>query len=109
MPLAIGWDEAVERALVEEEVVLFEKAARVELFACVGLGLTVTVVRVVLEEWTVEVEVARAGATLMVALLFLDAVAVESFTPVAWATPAAVVLFEKSATVALAREVLEEF
>jgi hypothetical protein len=109
MPLAIGWDEAVERALVEEEVVVFEKAARVELFACVGLGLTVTVVMVMLENWTVDVEVAWAGATLMVALLFLDGVAVESFTPVAWATPAAVVLFEKSATVALAREVLEEF
>jgi hypothetical protein len=109
MPLAIGWDEAVERALVEEEVVLFEEAARVAFLACVGLGLTVTVVMVVLENWTVDVEVAWAGAALMVALLlFLDAVAVESFTLVAWATPAAVVLFEKSATVALAREVLEE-
>jgi hypothetical protein len=50
MPLAIGWDEAVERALVEEEVVLFEEAARVAFLACVGWGLTVTVVRVVLEK-----------------------------------------------------------
>jgi Mg2+/citrate symporter len=119
MPLAIGWeefDEAVERGLLREveEVVLFEEAARVALFACVGLGLTVTVVMVVLEKWIVEV--ARAGAALMVALLFFDDVeagavfsaAVERLTPVAWATPADVVLFEKSATVALAREVLAE-
>jgi hypothetical protein len=114
MPLATG---LVEWGLLEEEVVLFEAAAaRVALFACVGLGLTVTVVRVVLEKWTVEV--ARAGAALMVALLlFLDngeAVAVfrsavERFAPVDWATPADFVLFENSATVALAREVLEEF
>jgi hypothetical protein len=105
MPFATG---LVERGLLEEEVELFEAAARVALFACVGLGLTVTVVMVVLEKWTVEV--ARAGAALVVALLFLrDAEAVERFTPVARATPATVVLFEKSATLALAREVLEEF
>jgi hypothetical protein len=116
MPLATG---LVEWGLLEEKVVLFEAAAaRVALFACVGLGLTVTVVKVVLEKWTVEV--ARAGAALMVVLLlllFLDngeavavfRTAVERFAPVAWATPADFVLFENSATVALAREVLEEF
>lgn len=93
-----------ERRVVEEEVVfalvkgLPDEAGRVELL--VGFGLTVTVTRVVFEKWTVEVE--RATAALRVPLVLGAAVieAVLSDTPVALATPAAVVvLFEKSATV----------
>jgi len=104
MPLATGTEEPVERGVVEEEVALLrglpDAAGRVEL--PVGLGLTVTVTKVVFEKWTVEVE--WAAAALKVALLLGAAVmeAVLSGAPVAWATPAAVVLFEKSATVARA-------
>lgn len=113
--LATGPDEPVERDAVEDEVAfpeaLFVVPGTVEL--PVGLGLTVTVVMVVFERCTVEV--ARAAASVM-AVLFFEPVeagavpsgAVERLTPVACATPATVVLFEKSATVALACEVLEE-
>jgi len=99
-------EEPVERGVVEDVVVfalvkgLPDEAGRVELL--VGLGLTVTVTRVVFEKWKVEVE--RAAAAVTVPLLLGAAVieAVLSDTPVAFATPAAVVLFEKSATVARA-------
>lgn len=114
VPSATEPEEPVERGVVDDEVALVEAslvaAARVELL--VGLGLTVTVVIVVFEKYTVEV--ARAAASVMVALFF-DAVeagavpsgAVERVAPVACATPDTVVLFENSATVALACEVLE--
>lgn len=103
--LGAGLDEPVERGRVEDEVplleALFDAPERVEF--PVGLGLTVTVVIVVLEKYTVEVE--RAPAPMTVPLAFGDAVIdavlsapVERLTPVAWATPAARVLFEKSAT-----------
>ena len=104
MALGTGPEEPVERGVVEDEVALArgmpDAAGRVEF--PVGLGLTVTVTRVVFEKWTVEVE--RAAAALTVPLFFGAAVieAVLSGTPVACATPAVVVLFVKSATVARA-------
>lgn len=104
MALGTGPEEPVERGVVEDDVALVrgipDAAGRVEF--PVGLGLMVTVTRVVLEKWTVEVE--RAAAALTVPL-FLGAAVIEavlSGTPVAWATPAVVVLFVKSATVARA-------
>jgi hypothetical protein len=104
MPLATGPEEPVERGVVEDEVVLVrglpEAAGRVEF--PVGLGLTVTVTRVVFEKWTVEVE--WAAAALRVPLVLGAAVieAVLRGAPVACATPAVVVLFVNSATVARA-------
>jgi hypothetical protein len=102
--LGTGPEEPVERGVVEDEVALVrgmpDAAGRVEF--PVGLGLTVTVTRVVFEKWTVEVE--RAAAALTVPL-FLGAAVIEAVlngTPVAWATPAVVVLFVKRATVARA-------
>lgn len=108
MPLATGPEEPVERGVVGDEVVLVrgmpEAAGKVELL--VGLGLTVTVTKVEFEKWTVEV--VWAAAALRVALLLGAAVIeavfrgtpVERIPPVDCATPAAVVLFVKSATVA---------
>jgi len=109
--LATGRDEAeepVERGPEEDEVALvralFGAPERVEL--PVGLGLTVTVTMVVFEKCTVDVE--RAAAAPTVPFLFEAAVieavlsdTLERLTPVACATPAVVVMFEKRGTVAL--------
>lgn len=60
--LGTGPEEPVERGVVEDEVPLVrgvpDAAGRVEF--PVGLGLTVTVTKVVFEKWTVEVERAAA-------------------------------------------------
>lgn len=105
--LATGAEEPVERGVVEDEVALaealFVAPGTVEL--PVGLALTVTVVMVVFEKYTVEVARAAASVTVTVVLPFEPVEA--GATPVACATPAIVVPFEKSATVALAWEVLE--
>ena len=108
--LGTGREEPVERGVVAYEVALVrglpDAAGRVEF--PVGLGLTVTVVKVVLEKWTVEVGRAAAARTVPLLLgagvieALLSDTPVESMPPVAWATPAAVVPFEKSANVALA-------
>ena len=58
MALGTGPEEPVERGVVEDDVALVrgmpDAAGRVEF--PVGLGLTVTVTKVVFEKWTVEVE-----------------------------------------------------
>ena len=63
--LGTGREEPVERGVVEDEVALVrglpDAAGRVEF--PVGLGLTVTVIRVVFEKWTVVVERAAAAPT----------------------------------------------
>ena len=93
---------ALADGLEEEEVVLEDDGAPVEagrVALPVGTDLTVTVVMVVLEKWTVEV--ARAGLPVIVAFCpEVVAGAVPSgadvrLTPVACATPATV-LFAKS-------------
>ena len=62
MALGTRPEEPVEMGVVEDEVAFVrgipDAAGRVEF--PVGLGLTVTVTRVVLEKWTVEVERAAA-------------------------------------------------